>query len=135
MVHLSRLPAERHLNDQASPSHRLLSAVRCGVLCVATLAAASFCCGVLLAAFDAIGTERPFAPLAFGLALLRFGTLFFGLPTAIISGAIVWLRQPITRRWCRSSRRRSPIVPRLQARMPSLRRRSGLLTVISPPIR
>ncbi len=98
MVNLSRFQTNCHLNDQASSSHRLLSAVRCSVLGVATLAAASSCCGVLLAAFDAIATERPFAPLAVGLALLRFGTLFFGLPTAITSGAIVWLRQPITRR-------------------------------------
>ena len=76
-----------------SKSSRLLAAVRCSVLCVATFAAASFICGVILAAFDAIDSARPFAPLDFGLAFLRLGTLIFGLPTAIISGMIVWLRQ------------------------------------------
>jgi hypothetical protein len=79
-------------------SDRLLAAVRCGVLCVATFAVVSFLCGVILAGFDAFGTGRPFAPLAAGLACLQFGTLIFGIPTAIISALVVWLRQPAVRR-------------------------------------
>jgi hypothetical protein len=58
------------------------------------IAVGSFCCSALMAVIDAIGTAHRFAPLSTGLAVSWLGTLLFGLPTAIISGAIVWLRRP-----------------------------------------
>jgi hypothetical protein len=64
------------------------------LLFLVTIAVASFCCGVLMAVVDAIGTNHQFAPLSAGLAVSWLGTLIFGLPSATISGIIVWLRRP-----------------------------------------
>ena len=75
-------------------SHRLSAALRCSVLCLVTIAVASFCCGALIAVVDAIGTDRHSAPRSAGLAFSWLGTLVFGRPTAIISGAIVLLGRP-----------------------------------------
>ena len=75
-------------------SHRTLAALRCGVLCVVAIAFASFACGLLIAFADAVGTPRPRQFLSAGRAFAGLGALIFGVPTAIISGAIVWLRHP-----------------------------------------
>ena len=77
-------------------SPRTLAALRCGVLCVVVITCASFACGFLMALADRAGTARSFSPLAGGLAFAQLGALIFGVPTAIISSAIVWLRRPGT---------------------------------------
>lgn len=71
--------------------HRTLAAFRCSVSCVAVIACAAFGCGVLIAVVDAIGAGKAPGLLSAGLSFAQFGVLIFGLPTAIVSGIVVWL--------------------------------------------
>jgi hypothetical protein len=70
---------------------RTLAALRSSVSCVAVIACVGFVCGVLMAVVDAIGVGKAPALLSAGLSFAQFGVLFFGLPTAIVSGIVVWL--------------------------------------------